>query len=111
LEIHKGMLTINGIDSMIGEGIGLGYRIEGVITKPNQYEFHLQRERKIWLPTMNGPRYQTESTHIQLNRIQTVLGGWFFSINGKGLLTIHTDTIRDKTAFVATLQEALRLVN
>jgi hypothetical protein len=105
------MLTIKGIDSMIGEGIGLGYHIESILTKPNRYEFHLQREKKIWLPIMASPHYQTESIHIQLNRIQTLLGGWFFSINGKGILTIHTDTIRDKTAFVATLGEALRLVN
>jgi len=105
------MLIIKEIESLIGETIGLGYHIEGVITKPTSYEFLIQRDRVIQLPFMGGPKITKEERMITINRVNTALGGWVFYMDGKHLLTINTNTIRDKIGFIATLQEALRMVN
>ena len=105
------MLTIKGIDSMIGETIGLGYHIEGIVTKPTVYEFLIQGERKIWLPHMNAPQMRTEQRTITLSRVRPVLDGWVFFLDKEHILTISNTALRDKIEFICTLQRALRMVN
>ena len=105
------MLIIERVDSMIGETIGMGYHIERIVTKPTSYEFIISKERKIWLPHMNAPRMTREERTITLSRIREVLGGWVFVLDKEHILTIHTDTLKDKKGFIATLGEAIRLMN
>ena len=104
------MLIIKDIESLIGETIGLGYHIEGVITKPTAYEFLIEGERKIWLPTMSAPRMRKEQRTITLSRVRPVLGGWVFFLDKEHILTIHTDTLKDKTGLIATFQQALKML-
>ena len=104
------MLIIERVDSMIGETIGMGYHIEGIVTKPTSYEFIVQRDRKIWLPHMNAPRITKEERMIILSRVREVLGGWVFFLDKRHILTIHTDTLKDKKGFIATLGEALKML-
>jgi hypothetical protein len=105
------MLIIKGIESLIGETIGLGYHIEGIVTKPNSYEFLIEGERKIWLPTMHAPRMRKEQRTITLSRVRPVLDGWVFFLDKEHILTISDTALRDKIEFICTLQRVIRMVN
>jgi hypothetical protein len=104
------MLIIKGIESLIGETIGLGYHIEGVITTPNSYEFLIEGERKIWLPIMNAPQMRKEQRTITLSRVRPVLDGWVFFLDKEHILTISDTALRDKIEFICTLQRALKML-
>lgn len=102
------MLIIKDIESLIGETIGLGYHIEGVITKPTAYEFIIQKDRMISLPFMAGSRMTKEQRTITLSRVRPVLGGWLFFLDKEHILTISNTALSDKIEFICTLQRALK---
>ncbi len=105
------MLTIKGIESLIGETIGLGYHIEGIVTKPTTYELIIQKDRVIHLPFMGGPKVTKEERMITIDRVREVFEGWGFYVDGEHILTISDTALRDKIEFICTLQRAIRMVN